>query len=188
MAYSGAIYKNTYLSLLPYEIQDNIFDINHKTTIKALLSELRYNLNPSYSYAIKQLKKTIYSKKIDYILSVDWQNISYYYMEWISNIIHNGNRFRINDDLFSSTVRTSPSIQTATITTTPATCGDYELMVYEFTEYTINDTLCKIYDQYDCVELAKEIPEKAQDHFRVMLAMLTYQEIHSLVKFIKSLQ
>lgn len=203
MAYSGQLYKNTYLAFLPYEVQDLIFDINYTQVINDLHIELRLNLNSSYSYAVKERKKTLYSEKIGYLLSVDWQNIMFYYMEWISNIIHNGNRLRIENNLFTSTVRSPiltyplhphphshphPHPHPHSHPLIPATCGDYELMVYDFTGYAITDALCKIYELHDCVKLASEIPDDVEDNIRIMLVLLSYQEINSLVKFIKTYQ
>ena len=71
MSFDG--YKNTYLNLLPFEIQDYIFDIVQKERKYELMKDLEYNLNRCLTVAHIE-DDTLYRRLIDYIISIDWIN------------------------------------------------------------------------------------------------------------------
>lgn len=84
-------YKNTYLNTLPNELQDYIFEIVQKERIKTLMQELEYNLNTTLTVAHIE-DDTLYRKLIDYLISIDWINMHIYVTNWIDIIINRGDK------------------------------------------------------------------------------------------------
>ena len=89
MSFDG--YKNTYLNLLPFEIQDYIFDIVQKERKYELMKDLEYNLNRCLTVAHIE-DDTLYRRLIDYIISIDWINLHIYVTNWIDTVINRGDK------------------------------------------------------------------------------------------------
>lgn len=79
-------YKETYLSQLPCELQDHIWNIVIEKRRKELHEELVHNVNPSFTVNHMETQ-TLYKTLIDYLLSIDWQNLHIYLSSWMGKKI-----------------------------------------------------------------------------------------------------
>tara|TARA_Y100000590_G_scaffold375582_1_gene440586 strand:- start:307 stop:792 length:486 start_codon:yes stop_codon:yes gene_type:complete len=87
MSFNLNIYKDTYLNLLPFEIQDYINEIIIKEYKENFHKELLENLNPGLT--LKHIHdNTLYKKLIDYILTIEWNKLHLFMTQWIENVVY----------------------------------------------------------------------------------------------------
>ena len=86
MAYSDAIFQNTYLFLMPHELQDYIQTIvNYKENFEDCMCELKVELSPDGSF--NSCNKTFFEKKVDVIITnyqdIDSHSLASSIRKWI---------------------------------------------------------------------------------------------------------
>ena len=175
MAYATQFYSNTYLFLLPYELQDYIYTLQYRFKKQLLFRELIRETDSTSAYISS--KTTLYAQRINIIIDNDWRQLVYYFSGWISDRIHRGDRI-FREDLYKS----YKNIINRHLL--PPICLDNDLQCYKVVENNIHQTLKKIYEThgYMSKDYAKN---NIREDLIVALWPLNYQELISLCEYIK---
>ena len=152
--------NNSYLQLLPFEIQDYIFEIVKSECVKELNAELLHNIDNTKTLTHLE-DHTLYRKLIDYIISINWRNIHLYVIKWIEKIINNGDNSMIYHQIDSWINNSQHNL---------CRYGT----VLENSLYLLHDPETEIISDYGL-----------RTRIMICLVPLSYQELLSLCKFIK---
>ena len=157
------IYKTTYLYILPNDIQDYIFNIVKSNQINDMHRELIKNTDQCRTLTHME-NETLYKKLIDYLITCKWRDLQIFKKKWIEKIVYCSN----NKYIYNYVWINNP---------------DHDLCRYVL---TIENIFLLLHDQ----TLHKETTLEHSIRTAIMLALfqLSYQELLSLCKYIKTIE
>lgn len=156
-------FKNTYLEQLPHELQDYIANIVKKQQIIELNKEVIKNTDQCLTLTHME-NETLYKKLIDYLMTCNWRDLHIYLTRWLEKVVYvNNNKHIYNFQWINN--------------------EEHDLCRFVL---TIENIFLLLHDK----TLHKETTSSHSIRTSIMLSVfqLTYQELFSLCKFIKTIE